>query len=507
MLKKFTSSVGGASIFIALVGLIAKGLGFFREIIFASIFGLSTEFDIFLVAAVFPITINIIVMTFGQNYLIPAYNKLKQTDILAGESFIKTNFLFFLFSGLLLAGILYLTSNNLISFFLKNTEPALKNTALDIHALLLITIPLTAGISVITAYQQALFEFRYSVISQLFPNLFVLLALFVLKDLNIYAIPVGYLAGTFIQFTFLIFKSKELLKLQSHSSFYKNLSKYISYNVIVIILIESIGQLYTISDRYFYDKLNPGGISSLNYALTLYLLPVSIISIALSTAIFPKFSLLFSKKENSNLERVFNDGMTISAVIFIPVMFIFIFYGDVIIAYLFQRGRFSHNDTAITSNVLFYYSLSIVLYSAYGILNKFIYSAGLINKLLWITVTGIIIKVGLNFYLVDKMQQNGLALSTTISFMFFFMSSLFVIYREKYFSDMSIFFDELIFNLINASISLIIAKQFAILLFTLHKELGEIIIFLVIFISNLFLLKSSSSVILINFFRNMKILR
>ena len=58
MNQKFTSTIAGASIFISIVGLLSRGLGFIREIIFANNFGLETEFDLYLVGAVLPISIN-----------------------------------------------------------------------------------------------------------------------------------------------------------------------------------------------------------------------------------------------------------------------------------------------------------------------------------------------------------------------------------------------------------------------------------------------------------------
>ena len=75
MNKKFTSSIAGASIFISSFMLVGKGVGFLREILYANYFGTNQQFDLYLVSAVFPITINTIIYFLGQNYFIPEYNK------------------------------------------------------------------------------------------------------------------------------------------------------------------------------------------------------------------------------------------------------------------------------------------------------------------------------------------------------------------------------------------------------------------------------------------------
>ncbi|MFB3056942.1 MAG: lipid II flippase MurJ, partial [Ignavibacteriaceae bacterium] len=102
-------------------------------------------------------------------------------------------------------------------------------------------------------------------------------------------------------------------------------------------------------------------------------------------------------------------------------------FGDTIIKILFERGKFSPGDTEITFSVLKIYSLSLVFYSIYSIFNKIIYGARLVNSLLIITLGGILIKVILNIILVSEYQQNGLALSTSINFTFFFITSLVLI--------------------------------------------------------------------------------
>ncbi len=76
----------------------------------------------------------------------------------------------------------------------------------------------------------------------------------------------------------------------------------------------------------------------------------------------------------------------------------------------------------LTFGVLRFYSLSLVFYSVYAVFNKIFYSLNKIKILLGITIAGLLIKLILNFLLID-LEQNGLALSTSISFMFFFLAS------------------------------------------------------------------------------------
>ncbi len=122
MNKKFTSSVTGASIFLVIFALFSKGLGFIREMFFANFFGLSQQFDLYLIGAVLPLTINTIIIFLGQNYLIPAYNNIKEKEPDVVDNFLRINFLFFLFGGLIIAILLYILSGPLISLYLHGSK-------------------------------------------------------------------------------------------------------------------------------------------------------------------------------------------------------------------------------------------------------------------------------------------------------------------------------------------------------------------------------------------------
>ena len=273
------------------------------------------------------------------------------------------------------------------------------------------------------------------------PNVIVLVTVYFFKNLEIYAIPVGFVIGTVFQLVLLVNKSKELLF--NHfdiRDFFTEYKKSSFDTLFIIVLIETIGQFYVIIDRYFYSLVPTGAISSLSYAQTIFQLPLLIISLALSTAIFPKFSQLIHQKLFADLEKIFNDGLKFSVFIFVPIMFVFIFYGEIILRIIFERGNFSHSNTIMTHRVLIYLSLSIVFFASYGILNKIIYSANLIRELLYITLLGITIKILFNFLLIGKFEQEGLALSTSVTYTFFFLASLFVVYKKISFINKSFFF-------------------------------------------------------------------
>ena len=507
--KKFTSTVAGASLLITVVGLIGRGLGLIREAIFANFFGLNVQYDLYLVGAVLPITINTIILYLGQNYFIPNYNKIKIESEEKAHRFTNSTFWIFVLGGIILSAILFLFSQSIVELYLQNSSLSSKNTAVIVFRVFILTIPLNAAVSILSAFLQSEYEYKFPAYSQLLLNIaIIILVLFFSSGWGVYTIPAGYIIGSLLQVLYLLINSKNaisfnLLKILKD----KSVIVFINSSFLLTVLIESISQIYLIADRYLYNEVDKGGIAALNYALNLFVLPISIISVALSTALFPKLSRSFSENSHGELENRMNNFFSMNLFMFIPVSVIFIFYGDLIIKILFERGAFNLHDTRMTFEVLKIYSLSLIFYSSYVVVNKLLYSTDLAKQLLIITIAGCLLKIIFNFVFVKSMHQEGLALSSTLSYIFFFIASLLLVFRKIKISNKTIFFKELLFCSVNALISYLITN----FIFTseipgsnLLIRVLQIIIFISIYLLNSYLIGHNSLNLLIAMFKNLK---
>ena len=348
MSQKFTSTIAGASIFISILGLLSRGLGFIREMIFANNFGLETEFDLYLVGAVLPMTINNILLFIGQNYFVPGFQKINSSDTQAAQKYYKQAFIHFVGAGIFIAIILFLASDFIINSYMQSASPASKESAIQIFRIFLLTIPFSAGISIFSALLQTFYEFKYPALSFLFLNLSIIVLLLFFSDrFGVYIIPVGYTVGTMLQFGYLLIKSRKFitLNLLTRAGGYSLSKSILSSSIIIIILIESISQLYSILDRYFYGEISTGGIAALNYALIIWFLPVSIFSISLATAVFPTITQAINESSYFDVEKIYNESISMNIFIFIPMAFILFFYGDTLIRIFFERGKFVEEST------------------------------------------------------------------------------------------------------------------------------------------------------------------
>jgi len=511
MNKKFTSTVAGASILLTGVGLMSRGLGLIREVVFAGSFGLGEEFDIYLVGAVIPMAIDVIILFLIQNYLIPQYNELLSKSPDQKESFIRTNFWVFSLLGFALGLVLYFCSDFIINLYLAGSPKEKQEEAKLIFNIFLLILPFSAGGSVLISFLQNEFDFLTPAIGRLSINFAIIIIVFFFSSsFGTLIIPVGFVAGMVIQFLILLIKTDVKFFTFSVKPIVKHhLKNSLSANLLIIIIIESLSQLYAISDRYFIKSVHEGGIAALSYSQTIFTLPIVTISVALSTAIFPRFSQNYSSGSMDELEKQFLSSIRINILIFVPLMFIFFFNGGDIIKIIYQRGKFSPSDTIMTADSLRYFSISLILYSIYTVLNKMIYSLRLVKSLLKITLAGMILKIGLNYLLVGPLAQNGLALSTSVSYIFFFSAGFYVVARAIKFRYQKQFIADLILHFLSAAVS------YYILFYVCRLDelkspwivVFAIALFAAVYFLNLWILQTDSVHLILNLNKRLKFFR
>jgi putative peptidoglycan lipid II flippase len=198
--------------------------------------------------------------------------------------------------------------------------------------------------------------------------------------------------------------------------------------------------------------VDAGGISSLSYANSIFSLPISIISLTFATVIFPKFSEDFKngiEKFSTNL----NKSISINTYIFIPVALLFFFFGDEIIKVLYYRGKFTSDDVVMTFNVLKLFSISLVFFSAFAIINKAMYAIGALKFLLVINIVVFLFKAVSSSFLVVYFKQDGLALSTSLSYILItIVCSVYLFRRMKILKNL--WWSDLFISIINGVVSI-----------------------------------------------------
>lgn len=459
MKKSANPTIANAAILLSIFLFVGRGLGLIRETLFAGYFGLSRNFDLFLVITIVPLIIPTILSYIAQNFFIPKYLKLKSTDHKASKVFFVNSIYQFLFLGIAISLILILLKNSLIHSLLYGISVSEYEIVKVIFVIYSLAIPFSAVFAVLASYSQAEYDFQSPVIAQTLLNVFVILSvLFLASVKNVQSIAYGYFGGNIIQtlYLYLILRFKYKFNF-IRPKFLEGISQF-NFSFLMIVIIEFLNQLFPFIDRSFYNSVNKGGISALNYSTNLYLLPLSVLSISYSTVMFPKMNDLMTRINTHDLKNKLNSFLSTNIFIFSLISAIYIYFGDSIIKILFQRGNFSSYDTAHTNELLLVLSASFIFYSIYTVLNKLIYSLGYLKQLLILSISVLIIKYLIISLFIDSLQEKILALSTSITYLVLFLVANFILSKELGKNWNKNLVSQIILNIFNVIFSLIIVN-------------------------------------------------
>lgn len=231
-------------------------------------------------------------------------------------------------------------------------------------------------------------------------------------------------------------------------------------------------QVNTIVDQQFGSFLKDGGVTVLENATRLYLLPVGVFGVSLSTVIFPSLSRAVAKNNIPEVKRTLSKGLNILLFFVIPSMFVLTFYATDMVKITLGYGKFGPEAIALTGKTLLFYSLGLYFYTSIHLMTRAFYSMKNSKDPVLFSVLAIVINIVLNFLLIKPMAHSGLALATSIASGVNFIL-LFIVFRKKYVK----------FPLINTIIFLLKVTICSIIALTASYFIKNIIIKLSVFSS------------------------
>jgi putative peptidoglycan lipid II flippase len=199
--------------------------------------------------------------------------------------------------------------------------------------------------------------------------------------------------------------------------------------MIPVILGLSLPQLCVILTRPFASFLEQGSITWLDNANKIMQLPLGIFAQALSVAIFPTLSRLAAERDLPGLRKQFSLGLRSILFLTIPSAVLIIVLAVPITAVLFQRGKWTWEDTQATAAATVLYSLAIFAVSGQQIVNRGFYATQNTLTPSFMGAAATACYLLLNWLLIGPMGANGLALSFSISMMLCLAGLLFLFRR------------------------------------------------------------------------------
>jgi putative peptidoglycan lipid II flippase len=118
-------------------------------------------------------------------------------------------------------------------------------------------------------------------------------------------------------------------------------------NFFPVFFSRGVVQISAFVDALLASLLGTGAVAALTFAQSLYTLPVSLFGMSVSAAELPTMSSALGSDEEikTQLRRRLDSGLRQIAFFIVPSAVGFLALGDVMVAALYQTGRFTHDDS------------------------------------------------------------------------------------------------------------------------------------------------------------------
>ncbi|WP_288217674.1 murein biosynthesis integral membrane protein MurJ [uncultured Fusobacterium sp.] len=420
---------------VGVITFVSRITGFFRAFLIAYYFGSSGTTDAYFSA--FKIS-NFFRQLLGEgalgNSFIPLYNKIEETEgENRGKEFIFSvlNLLFIFSSVVTILMIIFSDQiiNLIVSGFPEDTKE-LASHLLKIMSFYFVFISLSGMIGAM------LNNFRHFLVpaaTSIFFNLAIIAsAILCGQKYGIDALAWGVVVGGVLQFLVVLPTFFKIVKTYSLKINWKD--PYIKK--LILMTLPMLGgimarQLNTVVDQWFASNLETGAVTALENATRLYLLPVGVFGVSLSTVIYPSLAQAVAKHKNDIAEKYILKGLNILLFLVIPSILVLTIYSEDVVRLTLSYGKFGEEAVKVTANALLYYSIGLYFYTGIFLMTRAFYSMQNSAYPVVASIVSIIINIVLNFVFIKPFGYKGLALSTSIAAGVNFLMLLFE-YRRKY---------------------------------------------------------------------------
>ncbi|KAA1246980.1 virulence factor MviN [Aquimarina sp. RZ0] len=414
-------TVGGITFFVKL-------LGFYKETLVVSTFGLSSFLDAFLLAVLIPTFIQTVFIGALRNIFIPNYiTELKTTN--KKSEFQSMGFIMVLG----IVSILTIFAIIFSLYFLEMTFPGRDDTFYElIRKQLYVVLPciLFWGLSsILGGLLEVANKYFFSTISASFMAVSTIICLLFFSDVfGELVLALGLLIGSFCSFLYLLIVNLHFGLLSIHKPQKNDNVKAMMKQLPPKISSGLLTGLNTYVDQFFAAQLAIGSIAAVNYGIKIPSFLVSILMIAIGNVLLPHFARII----NDNLQLAYKQLFKILKIVFflgLGVGAIGFLFSEEIIFYLFERKEFTSEDTVVVAKVQQIILIYLPFYLCTLVMVKFLTSYNKNVFMAWASFFNLILNFVLNMILIKKFGLYGLVMSTT--FVYVLNSFIYFTYTYK----------------------------------------------------------------------------
>jgi putative peptidoglycan lipid II flippase len=405
--------------------LASRILGFVRDIIFARFFGTAAGADAFVLAFRLPNLFRDLIGEGAANSsFVPVMTEYKDKKPQELAEFLNAvvAWAFIVLCGITLAGILFAPAvvRLIAPGFVE--EPGKIETTV---ALTRIMFPYLIFIGLTALFSSIQFTYGAFTMPAFGPCLLnvaligsTLIAVFCMKQ-PVYGLALGVIVGGILQ---LYFQWRPLRKhgivLKRPLSLKHPGAAQIGKLLLPRIVGSAVYQLNVFVDTIcasLTSIVGMGGVSAIYYANRIVLFPMGIFGVALAAATLPAFAKHVVADNKAELRRTIVFALENIFFVMLPTTIFLCLLAEPLTRVVFQRGVFDANSTAVTSSVLFFFSLGLMGYGGVKILASAFHAMQDTRTPVKVALLCLFVNAALNVILMFPMKLSGIALASAIA--------------------------------------------------------------------------------------------
>ena len=411
--------MGQTTLMLMIITIVSKVFGFVREAVMASFIGASDLKSIYTTANTLPVVAANFVAVGIISGFIPIYNKAKNEEgEAAAEEFTSNIFNILMRFGLIavILGIVFARP------FSKMLSPSLDGEWLDLATnytrIMMFAVFAYLYSAVFRGYLNLKGNFFDPAITGILMNVIIIIFTILTGVTgNPYLLIIGALLGNVLQY--ILFPKAARAAGYEHKRTFDIHNKYVRSLMLIsipIIISSAAGELSIIADNSmasaFFGK---AAISKLFYSKTMLTLITGVITVSVTTAIFPKIAHLGQAGEIHQMKGEISSAVVTTMSLVIPATIGMMVLSRPIIELVFERNAFTSDDTAIVASLLTAYAPYIIFQSLTDVVDRGFYAVGDSKTPVIIVVIQQVLNVILNFVLIKYFDLEGLAYATVLS--------------------------------------------------------------------------------------------
>ena len=411
--------MGQTTLMLMFITIISKIFGFLREAVMASYIGASDLKSIYTTANTLPVVIANFVAVGIISGFIPIYNKAKNEEgEEAAEEFTSNVFNILMVFALVAVVFGMIFARPFSKLLSPDLDGAYLDLATNYTRIMMFAVFAYLYSAVFRGYLNLKGNFFDPAITGIIMNI-VIIAFTILTGVtdNPYYLIIGALLGNTLQYILFPRATRKLGYRHRRVLDFKN--KYVRNLILIsipIIISSAAGEISIIVDNSmasaFFGK---AAISKLFYSKTMLTMITGVITISITTALFPKIAELGQLGKIDQMKERISSSVVSTMLLIIPASIGMAVLSEPIIGVVFERNAFTRNDTIIVAALLTAYAPNNIFQSIVDVVDRGFYAVGDSKTPVIVVLIQQFLNVIFNLIMIKFFGIEGLAYATVLS--------------------------------------------------------------------------------------------